>query len=280
MEQSGVSPNVASFVGGGTVREYACGLVMGDAGAAEREVMRAVADQAMRDGAMGVAYALIYPPDAYAGTGEIADVARTVAAHGGMYIWHMRSESERLLHAIDETIEIARASGARSEIYHRKAWGGPAPWHRMEPAIERIEAARAEGLPLTADMYPYAASGTGLTARLPVSLAADGRLFQRLAEPGVRDWVRAELARGTPEVDDPGPPDRTFPIGMRLPEHRGYVGMKLAQIAAVRGQDWLDAAFDLLIAEDAEIFTVYQEISEDNVRRQLQLPWVVVCSDA
>ena len=280
VEQAGTSPNVASFVGGGTVREYACGLAMGAADAAQREIMRGLVDQAMRDGAMGVAYALIYPPDAYAATDEIAEVARIAAAHRGMYICHMRSESERLLEAIDETIEIARASGARSEIYHLKASGGPEHWHRMGPAIERIEAARADGLPLTADMYPYAASGTGLTARLPVSLAADGRLFQRLAEPGVRDWVRGELARGTPEVDDPGPPDRTFPIGMRLPEHRGYVGRSLAEIAAARGQDWVDAAFDLLIAEGAEIFTVYQEISEDNVRRQLQLPWVVVCSDA
>ena len=280
IESSGVSPNVASFIGGGTVREYACGLRMGEADEEQRRIMCRVAAEAMRDGAMGVAYALIYPPDAYAATDEIIEVARAVAASGGMYICHMRSESERLLEAVEETIEIARASGARSEIYHLKASGGPANWHRMDSAIERIEAARAEGLPLTADMYPYAASGTGLSARLPVSLAADGRLFQRLADPGVREWVRAELARGTTEVDDPGPPDRTVPIGMRLPEHRKYVGRNLEEIAAMRGQDWLDAAFDLLIAEGAEIFTVYHEMSEDNVRRQLQLPWVIVCSDA
>jgi N-acyl-D-amino-acid deacylase len=280
MEESGVSPNLASFIGGGTVREYACGLAMGDASPGRLDVMRRVVDEAMRDGAMGVAYALIYPPDAYAGTREIAAVAAAAAAHRGMYICHMRSESERLLEAIDETVEIARTSGARSEIYHLKASGGPANWHRMEPAIERIEAARAGGVPLTADMYPYAASGTGLSARLPVSLAADGRLFQRLAEPGARDWVRGELARGTPEVDDPGPPETTYPVGMRLPEHRRFVGRNLAEIAALRGGDWLDAVFDLLIAEGAEIFTIYHEISEDNVRRQLQLPWVVVCSDA
>jgi len=280
VEEAGVSPNVASFLGGGTVREYACGLAMGVAQRDEREVMRRVTEQAMRDGSMGVAYALIYPPDAYAATDEIIEVARTAAASGGMYICHMRSESQRLLEAIDETIEIARASGARSEIYHLKASGGPANWHRMGPAVERIEAAREEGLPLTADMYPYAASGTGLSARLPVSLAADGRLLQRLVEPGVRDWVRAELVRGTAEVDDPGPPDRTHPIGMRLAQHRQYVGRNLAEIAAMRGQDWLDVVFDLLIAEGAEIFTVYHEMSEDNVRRQLQLPWVVVCSDA
>jgi N-acyl-D-aspartate/D-glutamate deacylase len=279
MERDGVSPNIASFIGGGTVREYACGMRMGAATRDQLAVMRRVVDDAMREGAMGVAYALIYPPDAYASTDEIAAVAGVAAGHDGMYICHMRSESERLLEAIDETVEIARRSGARSEIYHLKASGGPSNWHRMEPAIERIDRARADGLPLTADMYPYAASGTGLSARLPVSLAADGRLFERLADPSVRGWVRAELARGTDEVDDPGPPETTNPIGFRLPEHAPYIGMNLAEIAAMRGQDWLDCVFDLLIAEGAEIFTIYHEIGEDNVRRQLRLPWVIVCSD-
>jgi N-acyl-D-aspartate/D-glutamate deacylase len=128
-------------------------------------------------------------------------------------------------------------------------------------------------------MYPYAASGTGLSARLPVSLAADGRLFQRLAEPGVREWVRGELARGTPEVDDPGPPEDTFPVGLRLPEHGEYVGQSLVEIADARGQDWLDCLFDLLIAEGQDIFTIYHEISEINVRRQLRLDWIAVSSD-
>lgn len=279
VEAAGVSPNIASFVGGGTVREFACGMRTGEPTAAELATMRRVTDAAMRGGAMGVAYALIYPPDAYAGTAEIAAVAKVAAAHGGMYIAHIRSEGGRLLAAIDEMVEIARRSRARSEIYHLKASGGPANWHLMEPAIERIEHARAEGIPLTADMYPYTASGTGLSARLPVSLAAGGRLFQRLAEPGVREWVAAELARGTDEVDDPGPPESTYPIGLHRPEHRGYVGKNLAEIAALRGQGWLDCVFDLLLAEGAEVFTIYHEMSEDNVRRQLRLPWVVVASD-
>ena len=279
MEAAGVSPNVASFIGGGTVREHACGMRMGEPAADELEAMRRVVDAAMRDGAMGVAYALIYPPDAYASTAEIAEVARVAAAHDGMYIAHIRSEGERLLEAVEETIAVARRSGARSEIYHLKASGGPANWHLIDPAIERIEGARDAGIPLTADMYPYAASGTGLSARLPVSLAADGRLFERLAEPGVRDWVRGELARRTDEVDDPGPPELTFPLGLRRPEHRAYIGKHLGEIAALRNQDWLDCVFDLLLAERADVFTVYQELSEHNVRRQLRLPWVVVCSD-
>jgi N-acyl-D-amino-acid deacylase len=279
LERRGVSPNVASFIGGGTVREYACGMRTGAASAAELAVMRGVVADAMRDGAMGVAYALIYPPDAYASTDEIAEVARVVADAGGMYVSHIRSESDRLLEGLDEAIEIGRRSGATTEIYHLKASGGPRNWHLMAPAIERIEAARAGGMRLAADMYPYAASGTGLSARLPVSLAADGRLFARLAEPGVRDWVRQQLAGGTVEVDDPGPPDKTVPVGLRLPEHRQYVGRNLVEIAAMRGGDWLDCVFDLLIAEGREIFTIYHEMSEENVRRQLRLDWVAVCSD-
>ncbi len=279
LEQAGVSPNVASFIGGGTVREYACGMRTGAASAAELDVMRGVATEAMRDGAMGVAYALIYPPDAYASTEEIVEVARVVAAAGGMYATHIRSESDRLLEGLDEAIAIGRRSGATTEIYHLKASGGQRNWHLMAPAIERIEAARAGGARIAADMYPYAASGTGLSARLPVSLAADGRLFERLAEPGVRDWVRAQLAAGTPEVDDPGPPETTVPVGLRLPEHRAYVGRNLAEIAAARGGDWIDAVFDLLLAEGREVFTIYHEMSERNVRDQLRLDWVAVCSD-
>jgi N-acyl-D-amino-acid deacylase len=279
LERNGVSPNVASFIGGGTVREYACGMRTGAASSAELDVMREVVADAMRDGAMGVAYALIYPPDAYASTDEIAEVARVVAQAGGMYVSHIRSESDRLLEGLDEAVEIARRAGATTEIYHLKASGGPRNWHLMAPAIERIEAARAQGMRLAADMYPYAASGTGLSARLPVSLAADGRLFARLAEPGVRDWVREQLAGGTAEVDDPGPPDKTVPVGLRLPGHQPYVGRSLAEIAAMRGVDWLDCVFDLLIAEGREVFTIYHEISEENVREQLRLDWIAVCSD-
>jgi N-acyl-D-amino-acid deacylase len=279
LEAGGVSPNVASFVGGGTVREIACGMRTGAASPSELDVMRAVVADAMRDGAMGVAYALIYPPDAYAPTDEIAAVAREVADAGGMYASHIRSESDRLLEAVSEALDIGRRSGATTEIYHLKASGGPRNWHLLAPAVERIQAARAEGMRVAADMYPYAASGTGLSARLPVSLAADGRLFARLAEPGVRDWVRAQLSAGTPEVDDAGPPETTVPIGLRLPEHRAYVGRNLAEIAASRGGDWVDCVFDLLIAEGREVFTIYHEMSERNVREQLRLDWVAVCSD-
>jgi N-acyl-D-aspartate/D-glutamate deacylase len=279
LEGRGVSPNVASFIGGGTVREYACGMRTGDASAGELDLMRGVVADAMRDGAMGVAYALIYPPDAYARTDEIAEVARVAAEAGGMYASHIRSESDRLLEGVDEAIEIGRRSGATTEIYHLKASGGSRNWHLMAPAIERIEAARADGVRLAADMYPYAASGTGLSARLPVSLAADGRLFARLAEPGVRDWVREQLAGGTVEVDDPGPPDKTVPVGLRLPQHQRFVGRNLAEIAEMRGGDWLDCVFDLLIAEGREVFTIYHEMSEENVRTQLQLDWIAVCSD-
>jgi N-acyl-D-amino-acid deacylase len=198
LEHQGVSPNVASFIGGGTVREYACGMRTGEASAAELAVMREVVAEAMRDGAMGFAYALIYPPDAYASTGEIAEVAGVVAGAGGMYASHIRSESDRLLEGLDEAVEIGARSGARTEIYHLKASGGPRNWHLMAPAIERIEAARAGGMRIAADMYPYAASGTGLSARLPVSLAADGRLFARLSEPACATGCARSSPQGRP----------------------------------------------------------------------------------
>ncbi|HEU0194710.1 MAG TPA: D-aminoacylase [Gaiellales bacterium] len=279
LADTGVSPNVASFLGGGTVREYACGMRAGPATSDELAAMRRVVDEAMADGALGVAYALIYPPDAYAGTDEIVEVATAAARSGGMYVSHIRSEGDRLHAALDEALEIGRRSGAPVEIYHLKASGGPRNWGLMDGAVERIEAARAQGQAVTADMYPYAASGTGLSARIPVSLAAGGRLFDRLAEPGVREWVRGELDRGTPEVDDAGPPEDTFPIGLRLPEHQEYVGRNLVEIADSRRQDWLDCLIDLLLAERQDVFTVYHEISEDNVRRQLGLEWIAVCSD-
>jgi N-acyl-D-amino-acid deacylase len=277
--ESGVSPNVASFVGGGTVREYACGMRAGRATPDELATMRRVAEESMADGALGVAYALIYPPDAYAGADEIVEVATVVGRCGGIYVSHIRSEGARLHAAVDEALEIGRRSGAAVEIYHLKASGGPRNWGLMDGAVERIDAARAQGLAATADMYPYTASGTGLSARIPVSLAADGRLFDRLAEPAVRRWVRGELDRGTPEVDDAGPPEHTFPVGLRLPEHEEYVGRSLLEIAEARGQDWLDCLFDLLIAERQDVFTIYHEISEDNVRRQLGLDWIAVSSD-
>jgi N-acyl-D-aspartate/D-glutamate deacylase len=278
----GVSPNIGSFLGGGTLREYACGMRMGRAGGDELAVMRRVMAEAMDDGAFGVAYALIYPPDSFVETDELVEVCRVVAERRGIYITHIRSEADQLIEAINEAITIGRRAGLPVEIYHLKAAGRPF-WGLMPRAIATIEAARADGVDVTADMYPYAASGTGLTAILPPWADADGRLYENLDDPATRATIRAELVRpsaGWEAMAHHTGPEGVMPIGFLLPEHQPYVGQRLSEIAAARGQHWADAAIDLLRAERQRISTIYFSMDEANVRMQLGLPWITIATDA
>lgn len=277
----GVSPNIGSFLGGGTLRRYAMGMAMGTAGDEALATMRRVAAEAMEDGAFGVAYALIYPPDSYAATGEIVEVCRAIAPHGGIYITHLRSESDGLLEALDEAIAIGRDAALPVEVYHLKA-SGRRNWGRMPAAIARIEAARASGLDVTADMYPYAASGTGLSAIIPGWVAADGAFYRNLSDPLLRTRIRDEMLRGGADdgLGTRSDPSAIMPVEFRLPEHRTYIGMRLSEIAALRGQDWADAACDLLATEGQRIGTIYFLMSEENVAGQLRLPWVTIATDA
>ncbi len=257
--ERGISPNVGTFLGGGTLREYAKGMEMGAPTPGELETMRRVMAEAMEDGAFGVSYALIYPPDTYTSTDELVEVAKVASRYGGVYITHMRSESDYLLEAIDEAIEIGRRASIPVEIYHLKASGRHC-WHKMPDAIARIQAARDSGVDVTADMYPYAASGTGLDSVLPPWLAEGGQYFERLADPAVQARVRAEvlapsgdweaLARGLG-------PESVMPVGFERPENRQYAGKRLSEIATMRGQHWLDAVIELLLSEKQRIFTVY-----------------------
>jgi len=278
----GVSPNIGSFLGGGTLRQYACGMRMGRAKADELASMRRVMAEAMDDGAFGVAYALIYPPDSFADTDEIVAVCQVVAEHSGIYITHVRSEAEQLVEAIGEAITIGRRANVPVEIYHLKAAGRP-NWKLMPAAIAAIEAARAAGLDVTADMYPYAASGTGLSAILPPWADADGKLYQNLADPAMRATIRAEVLEPSGDWEAMAhntTPAGVMPIGFRLPEHQPYVGKRLAEIADMRGQHWVDAALDLLDAEGQRIDTIYFSMDEANVRMQLGLPWIKIATDA
>jgi N-acyl-D-amino-acid deacylase len=282
MGEHGVTPNVASFLGGGTVRQYVRGMEMGPSSADELDEMRRLAREAMEDGALGVSYALIYAPDTYAATDELVEVARPVAERGGIYVSHLRSEAGRLLDAIAETLEIGRRAGLPVEIYHLKA-AGSRNWPLMRSAIDAIAAARAGGQDVTADMYPYVAGGTGLSSVLPTWAAADGRLYDNLRDPALRERVRAAALApdGTWEaMGELAGPDGVVPIGCRLPEHREYNGRRLSDIAAERGQHWLDAAMDLLVAEGQRIGTVYFLMSEENVEEQLRQPWVAIGTDA
>ncbi len=283
MEASGVSPNVGSFLGGGTLRTAGKGMDMGPADADERALMRRVLAEAMEDGAFGVSYALIYPPDAYAQTEELVDVCRAMAPYGGVYITHLRSESAGVLGALEEALTIGREAGVPVEVYHLKA-SHPRAWHLMPAVIERIHRVRADGLDVTADMYPYAASGTGLSAILPTWTAEGGRLYERLRDPDVRRRVR-DFLEGRVEDDGMGletlgGAHGIMPVGFLRPEHQVYVGKRLDEIAAMRGQDWIEAALDLLVAEGQRISTFFFSMDEANLRLQVQQPWIKFSTDA
>ncbi len=278
----GVSPNIGSFLGGGTLRQYACGMRMGRAAPDELTTMRRVMAEAMDDGAFGVSYALIYPPDSFADTDEIVAVCDVVAEHRGIYITHVRSEAEQLVEAIGEAMTVGRRAKVPVEIYHLKAAGRP-NWHLLPAAIAAIDGARAAGVDVTADMYPYAASGTGLSAILPPWADADGKLYQNLTDPVMRARIRAEVLHPAGDWEAMAhntTPAGVMPIGFRLPEHQVYVGRRLAEIAELRGQHWVDAALDLLAAEGQRISTIYFSMDEANVRMQLGLPWIKIATDA
>jgi N-acyl-D-aspartate/D-glutamate deacylase len=278
----GVSPNIGSFLAGGTLRQYARGLEMGSANADELATMRRVVAEAMEEGAFGVSYALIYPPEAYVETDEIVEVCATAARYGGLYITHLRSEGDRFLEAVEEALTIGRRAGLPVEIYHLKATVQH-NWHKMAQVIARIDAARAEGIDVAADMYPYIASGTGLSAVLPAWVSADGKLFDNLRDPAMRARIRQDMTRPPGDSNAPAlrrDPAEIMPVGFRLPEHRGYIGQRLPEIAATRGADWIDTVLDLLAAEGQRISTMYFSMSEENLKLQLRQPWIKVSTDA
>ncbi len=282
MVDVGVSPNVGSFVGGGTLRQYAMGMEMRSPNADELALMQRVMAECMEDGAFGPSYALIYAPDAYTETDELVAVNEIAAQYHGIYITHIRSEADEIFTALDEAFAVGRRAGLPVEIYHLKA-AGRRNWDKMEKVIEKIETARVSGLDVTADMYPYAASGTGLASVLPPWSQADGKLYENLQDPATRAKIKAEAmkpdGRWEAMIDQHGA-DGAMPIGFQKEENKKYAGMRLSAIAAERGQDWADAVFDLLISERQSISTIYFSMSEDNVRMQLGLPWVKISTDA
>ncbi len=278
----GVSINVGSFLGHGTLREFAMGYEMGEASPADIAVMCEVMDAAMRDGAFGLATALIYPPSSYASTAELVAVMEVVARHHGVHITHMRSEETRILEALEETLEIARQTGVATEIYHLKA-AGRRNWSLMPEVIARIERARAEGIDVTADMYPYEAAGTGLATVLPTWAEADGKLWSNLADPEIRARIKADILNPQPGFENLGAVEGATNVvlaGLLQPHNMGLRGRVLAEVAAERGQHWADTAMDLLHDEGQNIFCFYFEMSDENLRTQLQLPWIKVSTDA
>ncbi|MGH2560649.1 MAG: N-acyl-D-amino-acid deacylase family protein [Thermomicrobiales bacterium] len=284
IEDLGVAVNIGSFVGGSTVREFGKGYDLGPPSLAELNAMRRVVAEAMEDGAFGLATALIYPPGAFADTAELTALCEVVAAYRGVHITHIRSEEARIVEALDEAIAIARRTGVATEIYHLKL-AGQRNWDRLPLVIDMINLARVEGLDVGADMYPYEAAGTGLSACLPPWASEGGNLYKRLRdEPDFRARVRAEMAHPSGDWENfaaVAGPENLLLASFGLPEHKQrYQGKRLAQIATELGQDWIDAALDLLAAEQHDIFTFYFMMSEGNLHRQLQQPWMKIGTDA
>ncbi|HVS65204.1 MAG TPA: D-aminoacylase [Thermoanaerobaculia bacterium] len=285
LERRGVSTNVASFIGATTVRVHELGYEDRAATPEELERMRSLVREAMREGALGVGSSLIYAPAFYAPTEELIELARVAGEHDGMYISHMRSEGGALLEAVDELLRIAREAGVRAEIYHLKA-GGRDNWEKMDQVIERVEAARADGLEITADMYTYTAGSTGLDAAMPPWVQEGGfdAWVSRLRDPAIRGRVEREItARGEGWENlyhDAGSPDNVLLVGFRNPELKRYTGKTVAEVAAERGTTPEATVVDLVIEDGSRVDTVYFLMSEENVERQIALPWVSFGSDA
>lgn len=282
MQRHGTSANFGSFLGATTVRMYVKGMAQGAPTAEELETMRTVVRQAMQDGAFGVATALIYPPGNFATTEELIEMAKAMAPYGGIYISHMRSEADQFLKAIDEALEIGRKGGVPIEIYHLKA-AGRRNWHKAALAIARINAARAEGQDVGANMYAYIAGGTGLSACLPPWASADGKLLDNLRDPQMRARIRAEVLRQTTEWENLcalATPEGVLIAGLNKPENKNLVGKRLAEIAALQGKEWIDAAMDLILSEERGIGTIFFMMTEENLKLQLRQPWIKFGTDA
>lgn len=282
MERHGISENVGSFLGAETARVYAKGEARGPATAAELDTMRAVVRRAMDDGAFGLGSALIYPPGNFADTRELIELARAMAPAGGLYITHMRSEGNAWLEAIDEAIRIGAEGGVPVEIYHLKA-GGVRNWPKTPLAIAKIDSARAAGVDIQADMYAYTAGATGLTACLPPWASADGKLFDNLADAAVRARIREEMALVQSQWEnlcELGGPGNVLFLQFTKPENARFQGKRLAEVAALMGKDWRDAAMDLISSERSRVETVFFLMSEENVRLKMQQPWMKFGTDA
>ena len=281
----GVVPNVGSFIGGATPRVYVMGRENRAPTADEMMKMRHLVTEAMEDGAFGVASALIYAPGTYAKTEELIELSQAAAPYGGVYISHLRSEGNRLLEAVDELITIAREAGVPAEIYHLKA-AGTTNWPKMDEVIRRVETARAQGLRITADMYTYTAGATGLDAAMPTWVQEGGYQAwrKRLQDPATRARVLSEMRTPSASWENllmlAGGADRVLLKGFRSEALKPLTGKSLQEIAQMRGVSPEDAAIDLVIEDGSRVETIYFLMSDDNVRKQIALPWMSFGSDA
>ncbi len=285
LTKRGISTNIASFVSAVTVRVHEVGYADRAPTPEELDRMKALVKQAMDEGALGVTTALIYAPAFYAKTDELIALSKVAAQSGGMYIAHIRSEGSQLLQAIDETLRIGREAGLPVEIYHLKAAGRP-NWPKLDQAIAKIDSARAAGTQITADMYTYDAAATGLDASMPPWVQEGGTKawIERLKDPTIRARVKREMNTPTDGWENNwinvGSPDKIILVAFKTDSLKYLTGKTLAEVAAMRHTSPEETAMDLVIQDGTRIEVVYFLMSEENVKKQIALPWVSFGSDA
>ena len=286
LEKRGISPNVASYIGAATIREYVIGLDDKKATPAQMDTMRELVGMEMKAGALGIGSSLIYAPAVYADTNELIELSKVAARYQGKYISHMRSEGDRFVEATDELIQIAREAKIPAEIYHLKA-GGESNWSKLDTVIARVEAARKEGLTITADMYTYTAGATGFDACLPPWSRAGGAdaLFKRLEDPATRARIAAEMKVKGDHWENlcaaAASTERIILLEFKSEALKPLQGKTLAEVVAMRGsKDWPEVVMDLIREDRTRVGVAFFLMSEDNVRKEVKLPWVSFGSDA
>lgn len=284
-ERRGSAINLATFVGAGTVRELVIGQADRRATPEELQRMRDVVDQAMRDGAVGVSSSLQYVPDMYNSTDELIAMAKVAARYGGAYFTHQRSEANAIDSSLDEVFRIAKEAGIRAQIWHLKT-AYKKNWGRMPAVLERLRAARAEGIDVAANQYPYTAGSNGLDACLPPWIREGGHdaLLKRLADPAQRERAKTEMLQDSDAWSNQylgaGGPDRVLVASVLNPALKKYEGKNIAQIAAEEKKDPRDALIDLVVADHANTACIIFMMDENDVRLALQSPLVAFCTDS
>src|SRR5437016_1987537 len=273
LAKRGVSCNIGSFIGATTVRVHEIGYADRPPSPDELERMKKLVRQAMGEGALGVGSSLIYAPAFYAKTDELIALAKVASDYNGIYISHIRSEGTRLLEAAEELIKISREAGIPAEFYHLKA-AGQSNWNKLDALIQKIEAARAAGLRITADMYTYTAGQTGLDAAMPPWVQEGGykAWAERLKDPAIRLRVKREMDTPTDQWENffiaSGSPDKILLVGFRNEKLKSLTGKTLADIAKLRGKSAEETAMDLVVEDGSRVSTVYFLMSEENVRKE------------
>jgi N-acyl-D-amino-acid deacylase len=285
LERRGVSPNVASFMGATTARIHEVGYDNRPPTPEELDRMKGLVRKAMEEGALGIGSSLIYAPANYSSTEELIELCKVASEYGGMYITHMRSEGNSILQAVDETIRISREANLPAEIYHLKL-SGKTNWSKLDSVIRKINEANKSGLRITADMYTYPAGATGLDAAMPPWVQEGGLIpwIKRLQTPSIRKQVLQEMRTPTDEWENlfllAGSPENVLLLSFANDSLKRFIGKTLGEVARIHGKSPEETAMDLVIADSTRVGTAYFLMTEENIKRQLSLPYVSLGSDA